>query len=405
MRELGIQRGAGAALLALTLSVAPACGSAGASDPIGLADAAPAVSLRVPTGLDAGCGPAARTDPSDVAADRTVARCAPGTPAPRPLADPVRLTVGVQAREAEVAALLVASEQGELAAENLDVEVVEIPDARELWAALGTGEVDAVVGDLDAPFFDLASSTDGAGEAAGRGAGVRLVLGGPIARSAGDRRVPQPGLWVRDDALSDPGAWSELNGQVIALEDGTRDASLWPIENCLRQVDISVDSAQVVEAAGDEAVTRLRDARVAAAWLDEAQAREIAGVEGFSLVATPPVGESLGGVVLSGRLVDPAGQRAVGLALVRALIRTMGTHLEGDGGGAYVDDWELRAGTTGRLQAPYLWLGSVRYDREIPESRLVDRSLYEEVVGDGSPASPPRPASGRAPAERDQVQG
>lgn len=375
MRHRGIRRGVRRALVVLLVlpllaATVGGCGSGGAGDAIGTALASPAVSLRVPGDLDVGgCGLAARTDPDDVAADRVVARCTPGAPRPRPLAERARLVVGIQRPGAEVEHLLVAAERGELAAENVDVEVVEIPDVVELWDALATGEVDVVAGDLDAPFFDVAAE----------GSGARVVLGGPVARAAGDRSVPQAGLWVRDDALSRPGAWGELHGQRVAVGEGPRDVAVWPIDNALRQVDLSVDGTDMVTVAGEAAAARLLSAQVAAAWLDDTAARRLDGMEGFSLVATPPMVESLGGVVVAGRLVDPARDRDVGLALVRALIRTINTHLAGDSG-RYVHDWELRSGTTERMQGSFVWLGSVRYDRVIPESRLVDRSLYEEAV-------------------------
>jgi NitT/TauT family transport system substrate-binding protein len=113
--------------------------------------------------------------------------------------------------------------------------------------------------------------------------------------------------------------------------------------------------------------------------------------------------ESLTGVVLAERLVDPARDRAVGLAFTRAVIRTINTHLTGDyqsdddvvaaladvtGQGedairatpAWVFDWELRRGTTHRLQHPLIEIGGVLYEEELPEGRLVDRSLYRDVV-------------------------
>jgi NitT/TauT family transport system substrate-binding protein len=43
-------------------------------------------------------------------------------------------------------------------------------------------------------------------------------------------------------------------------------------------------------------------------------------------------------------------------------------------------DWEIRAGTTTRLQAAYKAAG-VSKGAALPESRTVNRSLYEEAVG------------------------
>jgi NitT/TauT family transport system substrate-binding protein len=356
------------ALAAATASAG--CGSGGTDPTTGAAAEEAVTSLLLPDGLDAGCGPEARTDPDDLAADRAVARCAPGAPRPQPLAEPARLVVGVQARGREVAPLLAADEHGELSAENLDVDVVVIPEARELYAALGRGEVDAVVGDLDAPFFDQVSA----------GTGIQVVAGGPVAQSAGVRGVPQAGLWVRDDALSAPEQWNDLVGQRVGLPDGLRAAAVWPVDDVLRQLDISLDGVQVVDVAGTAAASQLRDGRLVAAWLDDEAVDRMAGVPGFSVVATPPLAESLGGVVVAASLTDPARRRDVGLAFIRALVRTSNTHVA-EADGSYVHDWELRTGTTDRLQDAFLWHGTVRYDRAIPESQLADRSLYSEVVG------------------------
>lgn len=43
-------------------------------------------------------------------------------------------------------------------------------------------------------------------------------------------------------------------------------------------------------------------------------------------------------------------------------------------------DWEIRAGTTDRLQAAYRAQG-VTEGETLPEARTVNRTLYEEAVG------------------------
>jgi NitT/TauT family transport system substrate-binding protein len=109
-------------------------------------------------------------------------------------------------------------------------------------------------------------------------------------------------------------------------------------------------------------------------------------------------------VFLSGRLVDEARDRAVGVAFVRAVIRTINTYLADDyqsdddvvaalaeatgqeedeitATPEWIFDWELRRDTTGRIQTVLLELGGVLYEEELPESDLVDRSLYRDAVG------------------------
>lgn len=43
-------------------------------------------------------------------------------------------------------------------------------------------------------------------------------------------------------------------------------------------------------------------------------------------------------------------------------------------------DWEVRSGTTARIQEALLALGAVRYEEPVSERGLVDRSLVDEVV-------------------------
>jgi len=117
-----------------------------------------------------------------------------------------------------------------------------------------------------------------------------------------------------------------------------------------------------------------------------------------------PASESLGGVMVAGRLVDHERDRAVGLAFVRALVRTINTHLADDyqadddvvaalaealdvepddirATPPWLFDWEVRSGTTERLQTVFVQLGSVLYEHEIPEREIVDRTLYRDAVG------------------------
>src|SRR5690606_13897017 len=122
----------------------------------------------------------------------------------------------------------------------------------------------------------------------------------------------------------------------------------------------------------------------------------------FMLVATQPPGEPLGGIFFGERLLGE--DREAGKALIRALIRTVNTYLDGDyhtddtvmnaiaeitaipverirATPALQFDWEIRGGTIDRAQQYFRQFGVLNYDHEIPEDDLVDRSLYLEVVG------------------------
>jgi NitT/TauT family transport system substrate-binding protein len=117
---------------------------------------------------------------------------------------------------------------------------------------------------------------------------------------------------------------------------------------------------------------------------------------------TLPGSEAIEGVVFSPELVGP--ERETGLAVTRAIVRTINTHLaDGYGDDALavlaeeldvpedqiasgprpLFDWEVRSGTTARIQEALIEVGGVRYVQPRAEGELVDRTLYDEVVSSG----------------------
>jgi NitT/TauT family transport system substrate-binding protein len=355
--------------------------------------------LQIPGPDDRGEGcedEVAETPTDDLAANRTVARCAAGFPEAVPLAAPTTVKVGVRGTTEDLAPLLLADALGEFEAENLTVEIQAFDDAATLWAALDAGEVDAVAGDLDAPFFDLVAEHDQAGTP-----GPRLVMGGPIAAAPNDLSVAQAGFWVRPSLLEEPNQWRDLEDQPVAVEDSIGDAVAMPITALLRQDDLSLNEVRMRVIGPEEAAQQLVDGELAAAWLPDPYWQAVADDDEIELVATLPVSESLGGVVVAPELVSP--QRNVGVAFTRAMVRTIDTYLPGDyedddevmdaladatgsdvdelrSTPAWVFDWELRNDTTTRIQTPMLQYGAVLYESELPESKLVDRTLYAEAV-------------------------
>jgi NitT/TauT family transport system substrate-binding protein len=346
----------------------------------------------VPDDPGPGCGAAAVTDPADLRVDRTLARCGPGAPEPRPLAEPVTLRVAVDDRSEALAPLLVADALGELEAENLAVEIVDL-DQRDAYAAMARGEVDVVVGGVDAAFYD----------AVAQGLDARLVLGGQVARSPSDLDTPQAGLWLRADLISSRGSWSNVRGHTVLVPGGHGAAATYPVETVLGQHELDVNVVSFVDASSTDAAARLSAAEVGAAWLTEPAASRAARDDALRLVATLPGSETIDGTVFSPRLLGP--DRDAGLAYARAILRTINTHLadgytgealeavaealevpedEVAAGSPPLFDWEVRAGTTTRLQEAFLHTGAVAYEQPLPEDRLVDRSVVAEVVGEGA---------------------
>jgi NitT/TauT family transport system substrate-binding protein len=186
----------------------------------------------------------------------------------------------------------------------------------------------------------------------------------------------------------------------VATTGGPTSAAAYPIETTFGQQELSASSVSFVSAPPDEAVRRLKSGEVSLAWLPEPLAHDLVGDQSVQLVATLPASESIEGTVVAPRLIKQ--DRPVGLAFVRAMIRTINTHLAN----GYDDparevvakaldvpettlgkapaplfDWEIRTGTLVRIQRSYIELGSVTYERPLPEIGLIDRSLYEDAVG------------------------
>jgi NitT/TauT family transport system substrate-binding protein len=349
----------------------------------------------VPDEPGAGCGEAASTDPSDLTVDRTLARCEAGAPAARPLERPATVRVAIPERSEAVAPLLVADALGEFEAENLTVEIVEV-DMGGAYRAMADGDVDVVVGGIDAPFFDAVHD----------GAGARLVLGGSVARRPSDLGSPQTGLWLRADLINEDGEWDNVEGTTVLMSGGMGSSALYPIDNTLGQEELSANSVDFAAATSEAAAARLRAAVVGGAWLPEPEATAAADDPALVQVTTLPGSESIDGTVFSRRLMRQ--DRETGLAYARAVIRTINTHLadgyDDEAAGALAEaldvpesavsagpdplfDWELRSGTTSRIQDSLVVVGAVGYERPTGESRLVDRTVYEDVVaaagGDG----------------------
>ncbi|HEX6237631.1 MAG TPA: hypothetical protein VFZ68_10585 [Acidimicrobiales bacterium] len=332
---------------------------------------------REPDSPGPGCTGTGRTDPDLMHADRMVARCAPGAPAPEPLDRTRRLRVAVGAGSESGRAVVVAEEQGELTAEGLDVELETMPVA-EAYDALAAGDVDVVVGRLDAGFFDGVHA----------GSGARQVMGGTIPREPGNLEVPQEGLWLRIGLLQDTEHWRAIEGHTLVLPGGIGGAVAYPVGAVLDQGGLSLNAVDV-RPLRDRADDALLAGGASGAWVSRAEVGRLVVAGSFQLMATLPPSEPLDGTVVSADLLD--SDREVGLAFVRAIIRTINTYLAGDGAAELdedagfrfpppVYDWEIRTGTVERVQESLIDVGGIAYEEALSEGELVDRSLVAEVI-------------------------
>ncbi|MFI9761917.1 ABC transporter substrate-binding protein [Streptomyces sp. NPDC051963] len=332
-----------------------------------------------------GCGDTSWTDPADMSPKRQPARCEPGSPQPRPLSEPRKLTIATGTLSAEyVAPLQVALDKGEFKREGLDVtlKVLPTPDALPL---LAKGEIDAL---WAAPEAAVMNGLRG-------GFDIKWVAGNfspdPESKS---------GLWVRlkDGESADRVA---MAGRKLGTMIGKGSVIAYPMEQALEQHGGGLDKIQYQQLGSADVLTALQNGGVDSAWLLDPVWRKVDGTPGYAFLGGQPLGEPLGGMLYGPSLLNDDVD--AGVALIRAYIRTVNSYFASDykKNATFVTylanllkadqeilestpslrmDWEIRAGTTDRLQSAYGAQGVADGD-PLPESRTVDRSLYEEAVG------------------------
>lgn len=339
-----------------------------------------------------GCGPNSVTD---IAAPRvpgrTVARCDPGAPGPKPLATRQKITVAVPVLSEASAPLYVAIAMKEFEKENLDVEVVTLSGA-DSFASVASGQVDIVYGTGPTLMNAVASGID-----------VRQAVAAYFPPHAGDTSVAQAGLWARKDVFPDPSKpdLSKLKGTVLASSVGIGTVALLPIQDALDKFGIQISDLTVSKVPLADMVQALRAGAAQSAWILDPFSLEAAQDPNLMLTVTFPVYPN-GGMSLAGNLYDK--RRDVGLAFTRAWLRTINTYLTGDyhenkevmdalskaigvdaavinKTPALVWDWEIPGGHAMRLQSLMMKYELLAYKDMVPENRLVDRSLYLEAVG------------------------
>jgi NitT/TauT family transport system substrate-binding protein len=380
------------AVVTLAALMTAACGDDDDGGGAAAGDETTTTASDAATGVE-GCGDGAVTDPADVSPDREMARCEPGAPAPQPLDERQTIRLSSAFKAEFVAPILLADHFGEFDKENLDFEFVELGFS-DAVTQIASGDIDVGVAGTEAAFFNAIDS----------GVDIRWALGNFNVPGAGDTSVPQTGLWARTDAFSDPDNpdLAELEGTTLASAVGLGSSINYPIALAFEDAGISILDLEVEQIPSEDMLQALQNDAVQSAWLLDPYWIEAADNPDFTLVATQPPGEPIGGLMFGGHCFEEK-REACG-AFVRALIRTINTYLDGDyqedpevmqalveetgtsaeslgATPALIFDWEIRERTTDLMQGYFIDFGTVEYDEPYPEDELVDRSLYLEAVG------------------------
>jgi len=385
-------RGA-AAVLAAVMSVvllAAGCGSDGGNEGAG------STGRTTPVGPVAGCEEG-WTDPSDMSAERTVARCATGSPAPQPLPEMTTVKMASAFRLEFNSPVLLAESMGEFEKENIRFEFVNLGFA-DAVPQLASGQLDVAIGGFEVALYN----------AGHQGLPVKAVMGNYFPPDAGDYSVAQTGLWCRRDAFSNPQDPdpAEVEDMTWATSVGKGSSAIYYSVAELRKrvPDLEVEDLQVERIPSADTVTALENGAIDCGVLLDPLWLQVADDPDYVMMATQTPGEPLGLVAFGRTLLQDKPE--VGEAFTRAVIRTINTYFQGDyhedqavleeiakvtnqpdttrltQTPSLVMDWEIREGTTDRMQELFIDLGVItEYAEPVPEQDVVDRSFYEAVVG------------------------
>jgi NitT/TauT family transport system substrate-binding protein len=336
------------------------------------------------------------TDPSDRSADRQVARCEPGAPAPQPLPERETVRLASAFRLEFNSPVLLAESMGEFDKENIEFEFVNLPFS-DAVPQLAQGQVDAAIGG-----FELALYNGG-----NQGLPVKAVMGNYYPPDAGDYDVPQTGLWCRRDAFTNPEDPdpAETQDMVWASSVGRGSSSVYYSVTELRErvPEFDVEDLQVERIPSADTVQALQNGAIDCGVLLDPLWLQVADDPGYVMMATQTPGEPLGLVAFGKSLLQDRPE--VGVAFTRAIIRTINTYFDGDyhqdpevmaeiaevtgqdtsrltQTPSLVMDWEIREGTTDDMQELFIDLGVItEFSEPVPEEVVVDRSFYEAAVG------------------------
>ena len=312
------------------------------------------------------------------------------------MAERTKLTVSSAFSLEFMSPILLAQSLGEFEKENLEIEMVNVKFS-DAVPQLIQGSIDASVGGIEVALFN----------AGNQGLDVKAVMGNYYPPDAGDPDVPQTGLWCRRDSFTTPDDpdLAETQDMTWGMSVGRGSISMYYVaaEIGLQVPDFDVTQVQVETIPSAENLTAMQNGAIDCGILLDPLWLTVAEDPAFFLAATQTPGEPMGIVAFGTNLLEENPE--AGAAFTRAVVRTINTYYAGDyhsdpvvmaaiaeATGVEVDrmtqvpslvmDWEIREGTTDRVQDLFIELGVItEFTTPVPEDQIVDRSFYLEAVG------------------------
>ena len=229
---------------------------------------------------------------------------APSSVMPMKLPNKTVLKVSSAGNFEFLTALYVADALGEMEKENIFIEYVTLP-SQDAIPALALGQVDVSAIGISATLFNAVAD----------GADVRLVFPGPSSPN-GD------GLWVSNEFLKNPNNVTPLR---IASSQGPAWLGVVPIERYLESIGMDWNDVEFQKLPISELGTALELGSVDAAWLNSPAHVTFEEQGSATLVSQYDQKEVATGFAFGTKLLRSNPE--VGQAFIRAMIRTVQTHL------------------------------------------------------------------------------
>lgn len=371
-------RSGSAALAAAALCVLAACGSSTAGSQTSASSAALVIKPVKGCGADALSNLIPNTDFKS-------AHCAPGAPAPQPLPTKTTVTIAMTTTVGDpFLPETLGIEMGEFAKENLNVKLVVLDEA-DATQELAEGKIDAFHGGITAGVINAAHA----------GFDIKAVMGA----SGEPGPKSNDGVWCRGRSTT----LKDMVGKKLAARSpGGSPPIAYVLASELKKVGVSLSSIPEVPLDPADSITALENGAVFCAYLSAPVPLQIVNGNYVEVSHTTPVGEPTSALMFGPAILN--GHRNIGEAIVRALIRTQDTYLQGYNykTGPYsaeilkamgepssyrdtpgiVFNYEIMKGTVARLVAAYKAAGTVPKDvNNVTDASFVDRSFVEQAVG------------------------
>lgn len=288
--------------------------------------------------------------------------------APKPLAEPATIRLGIGSKAESLASLWAALELGEFAAENVTVEISVAP-LNDILVLAQQGDLDVVTQGVSAGTLNLLASGDD----------LRFVFPGGSPAAGGTAL----GFWARKDILGDDGVLqpAELPGVTIATVAGEIAATNAWFWKMVDEMGGGASPADVTytDLAYADAANAIVNGAVQVAFtitpfnelIDESDCCV------FLSAAAPTVPAS--GYVFGPNMNDPENLE-LGQAFVRAMARTVRDHMQGD----YEADPDVLQAISTQTELPAEQIEatpSLTFEPEMPEESLTVAANFFESIG------------------------